>query len=191
MPEESINIGEIVREYYFEIEEVARQIGVDFSKARDEVAPSKDLILAPALIKEEKKKTRMGTSVRGNTLIITFYNHKGSRKATWKHTAKTGSRIKIDRAAIAREMRRKKEKEAKEEFKKRASRNYIEEYKKCENWTDTSPYLEKKGLEGKVKVKKMSDFLGDFLAIPVCKKGEIVGLQRIYDKKIDFDRSYW
>ena len=179
-----INVEAIVHENFGEIASVAADFGIDFSKAQNQVDCSGDMIYVEPTSQENKQKTMMVSRVKGQTLIITFFTYKGGRHGTWKYTERSGSQIKISRDSQKKTRLRRQGEAQKQKAKEQLNLQYIKRYQDSEDWTDSFPYLQKKGLEGKVRAKVMSDFRGRFLAIPVFgADGEIRGLQRIYEKK--------
>ena len=180
-----MNVEQIVRENYFEIAEVASRVGVDFSEAQYLVdGTGGSMLYVAPLDKKDTKRVLMGSSIKGNTLIISFFTYRhGRQSVTWKYTEKNGSAIKLNRLSQRRTQRHRRKQGLTEAEKKSLNEQYIRQYHDCDTWVTNFSYLREKNLAGKVHVKKMSDFRGEFIALPILgPKGDIIGLQRIYDK---------
>ena len=181
-----MNIDQIVRDNFSEIEAVASEVGVDFSEAKDLVdGRGGDMIYVAPIKAEDKQRVMMGSKVYGDkTLVINFFTYRGGHQTvTWKYTEKKGSSISLSRLSKRRVDRHRKKQGLTPEEKKRLNAQYIQQYNECEDWVTDFSYLREKNLNGKVHVKKMSDFRGEFIAIPILgPSGDIIALQRIYDK---------
>jgi len=178
-----MDVASVINDNYAEICAVAEDFGIDFSKARHRVDCSGDMVYVEPLSKKDKQKTMMVSRVNGKTLVITFYTYKGGRHGTWKYTDRSGSRITVSRIIRKRARLRREHEQAALRSKEQLNRQYIARFQETEETTFTFPYLLKKGLDGKILVKKMTDQRGEFLAVPVHGPEGIRGLQRIYGEK--------
>lgn len=173
----AMNVEQVVRENYHEIEALASQVGINFSEAQglvDGMSQWKNKNI-PVLDKKDKGRVSLISSIKGHSFTITFCNKRGDMSASWSSGKK--------QVIIPMPKRRNRSSSTKKKwYKKETFEVFNKKYEACEEWTDASPYMEKKGLTGRVKFKRMKDWAGEFIALPMSNVyGEIRSFQKIYD----------
>ncbi|MFK7822760.1 MAG: plasmid replication protein, CyRepA1 family [Oligoflexales bacterium] len=172
-----MNVEQTIRENFSEIEAVASEVGIDFSKAQYLVDgrdkwKNKNI---PFLDKKDKGRLSLNSNILGNSLIITFCNKRGHMSASW-----SSGKDQVIRLMPKRRIRTASPK--KKWYKKETFEVFNKKYDECDEWTDSSHYMVKKGLVGRVKFKRMKDWAGEFIAVPMYNVyGEIKSFQKIYD----------
>ena len=175
-----MNIAQVVLENFHEIEAQAAQVGINFNDAQVFVDGqgqwrNKNI---PVLNKKDKGRVSLISSIneKGNCLTITFCNKReGGLTSSW-----TSSKEQVIRPMPRRRNRPNNNK--KKTYKKETFEVFDKKYEECDEWTDASPYMVNKGLAGRVKFKRMKDWAGEFIAVPMYDiGGEIRSFQKIYD----------
>ena len=165
-----------------DLHSLAAEVGIDWDKAQGLITWDghwKNNV--PALSKSYEGRVSLISNLLPNgTAIITFRTFKhGGKSVTWKSDEK----YNLNRDPLLERRRLQAAKHAKNAAKSKADLNqqYISLWKSCSNYDSYNfPYLDRKGIIDS-NLKLMAEKNGrEFLAVPLINKGQIVGLQRIY-----------